>query len=287
MSLPGRLIDTSHGRLFVHGSGDGPPLVLVHGYLVSHYYFKLVIPELAKRFRVIAVDLPAHGESDTPAPSAFAYDLPSLADAVAEAVRALGVEKFALWGHSMGGGVSLTLAARHPERVERLLLEDATVYAPPMPLTGRISLAPLVGRFLYLNASSRRDFKNHFGRVFKDKSLNSDEMVDYYWERFNRPGRRVAAYELLRMLSRLADNTGDPGRVQAPALLVWGDEDRLIPLAHGKRLQKQVPGARMEVIGACGHSPHEERPDEILRLAVPFLAGEEAPAERGAEAGRG
>jgi pimeloyl-ACP methyl ester carboxylesterase len=245
-----------------------------------------VIPALAKHYSVIALDLLSHGESDRTAPEKFAYDMPAMADLVAEAASALALPKFHLWGHSMGGGVALTLAARHPARIERLLLEDASVYPPPIPLTGRLVLAPGIGRFLYMKVLSRRDVKSYFATAFRDPALNTDEMIDYIWERFNRPGGRAGCYAALQAISKLADNTGDPGRVEAKTLIVWGDEDRIIPLAHGRRLQKLIPGARLEVIPACGHSPHEERPEEILRVALPFFAGE-AALPRGAEAGGG
>jgi pimeloyl-ACP methyl ester carboxylesterase len=274
VSLPGTLIDLPPGRLFIHRSGEGPPLVLIHGYLVSHYYFKPVIAELAKRFEVIAIDLFGHGESDRPSPDTFGYDLPALADSVAAALDKLGIARARVWGHSMGGGVALTFAARHPDKVERLLLEDATVYPLPLPLQGRIVLLPLVGKLLFDNLYSRREFATFERSAYRDPALFDEAAIDYYWERFNRAGGRAALYALLKhTITALDDQTGDPARVKAPTLIVWGEEDRIVPLAHGERLAKAIQGARLEVVKACGHVPHEEGVPALLAAAVPFLVG--------------
>jgi pimeloyl-ACP methyl ester carboxylesterase len=285
MSLPGRLVELASGRLYVHTQGSGPPLVLLHGYLVSHWYYRAVIPRLAERFEVIAIDLPGQGESDRPPPERFSYDLPSLADTIGFCLDALGKPRVRIAAHSMGGGVAITLAARQPQRVERLVLEDAAIYPLPMPIEGKLALLPGVGKLIFKSVYARRDLARHLRSVYKDPALATDELIDYYWERFNRAGARDANYALLRMLDRYADNTGDPGRIQCPTLLVWGEEDRAVPLAHGKRLVKQIPGARLEVIGSCGHSPHEERPDEYLRVVLPFLDGEARATD--AQAGHG
>lgn len=202
---------------------------------------------------------------------------------MAACLDALGKTRVRFAAHSFGGGVALTLAARMPGRVERLLLEDAVVYPLPLELKGRVALMPGIGRFLFTKVYSRRDLAAHFRSAFREPPADLDAYVDYYWERFNRANAREVNYAILRTIGALADNTGDPSRVQAPTLLVWGEEDRIVPLAHGKRLVKQVPGARLEVVGACGHSPHEERPDEWLRHALPFLRGE-ALAEVAADA---
>ena len=162
VSLPGRLVDTPSGRLFVHRTGEGPPLVLVHGYLVSHFYFKPVIADLAKRFDVIALDLPAHGESDRTPPGSFKYDLASHADAVAQAMEALGVARAHVWGHSMGGGVAVHLAAQHPSRVDRLVIESATLYPLPLDVKVRLTLTPGIGPFLFQRVFGKPRFHQNF-----------------------------------------------------------------------------------------------------------------------------
>lgn len=278
MSLPGKLLDLPAGRVFVHQGGDPakPPLVLIHGFLVSHWYFKPVLDELSARFSVVGIDLPGHGESDRPPPDRYAYDLAAHAATVDQAMAALGIERATVYGHSMGGGTAITLAARFPTRVERLLVEDPLLYTPPLGWDGKLALVPGLGPFLFKRIYGRRDLANHLKKAFRDETRLAEEVIDYYWERFNRAGARDAHYQFLQNLQLLADNNGDPGRIACPTLVVWGEEDRIIPLAHGRRLAKLIPGTRLVVIPACGHSPHEERPDELLREVLPFLEGREA-----------
>ena len=280
MSFPGKLIDTSAGRVFVHSSGKegAPPLVLIHGMYVSHYYFKPVLTQLAERFSVTAIDLIGFGESDRPAPEKFAYDAAAQADIVDEVMGALGIASAAVVGHSMGGGVAVALAARHPARVSRLLVENGWVYPIVMPFSGRLALLPGLGGFIFKKLFSRGDLARHFRDVFKDPALATPEMIDYYWERFNRAGARAAGHAALKAFAATPDNTADPGRVKCPTLILWGEEDKLFPMAHAKRLGKQIAGAKVEVVPAAKHSPHEERPEEFLRAAIPFLEGRDVQA---------
>jgi pimeloyl-ACP methyl ester carboxylesterase len=151
-----------------------------------------------------------------------------------------------------------------------------------MSLTGRMALWPGVGPILFKKVFSKGDLRRHFRSAYRDPAILTEELLDYFWELFERAGAREANYAILRnALAALVDNSGDPGRVQAETIIVWGEEDRLTPLAHGKRLQKQIAGARLDVIPATGHSPHEERPEELLRSVLPCLAGESAQAADG------
>lgn len=278
------LVETSAGRIYARrfrpdgsmGASSLPRLVLIHGYIVSQHYFRAVVPELARRFEVVTLDLPGHGESDRPAPARFTYDQAHLADVVDEALGKLGVERAHVWGHSMGGGVALALAGRHPRRVERLVLEDAAGYAVPMPLLGRVALLPGIGRLLFQHAYTKRDLRQHLRTVHRNPDVCPDEDVDFFWERFNRPGARDALHACLRMLATLPANNPFAASVRAPTLIVWGDGDPTVPPSFGPRLAAAIDGARLVVIPECGHSPHEERPEATLAAVLPFLLGEGA-----------
>jgi pimeloyl-ACP methyl ester carboxylesterase len=173
----------------------------------------------------------------------------------------------------MGGGTALTLAARRPERVQRLILVSAAVYPPPsLPLEARLALSP-AGPFLFKHVFGRREFARGARDLsVRDPACISPDWLDYFWARFNRAGARDASYACLKMICTLSPNNADPGRVRAPTLIVWGDEDRMVPLSSGKRLQRAIAGARLEVIPACGHMPHVERPEALVRAIRPFLA---------------
>jgi pimeloyl-ACP methyl ester carboxylesterase len=271
VSLPGKFVETSVGRIYVHRKGDGPPLVLLHGYMMSHWYFHPLFARLSEKYQVLAIDLPGYGESDRPSPKTFAYDYPAFAHVVAEVLDQLGLPRVTLLGHSMGGGVALTLAARSPERVERLVLECPAIYPLPIPTEARLVINRTFGRFLF-NAVTRAEIRRQMLKQhFRDSSVVTDALVDHVWARLNRAGGRDAAWETLHTFASLNDRTADPMRVRAPTLLLWGDEDRMIPFAHARRLLKSIPGARLNVIPASGHNPHVERKDEFLRQLMPFL----------------
>lgn len=271
MSFPGRLVDTSVGRVFVHRGGAGRPLVLIHGFMMSHYIFRDVLGPLAARYQVIAIDLPGFGESDRPSPAEFSYDSAGFAQTVREVMDRLGIARASVLGHSMGGAVALALAARAPERVERAVLVSPVVYPLPLPAEEKLLTTP-IGALLWKHLVGKREiarmWRTHHVR---DPRSVTDAWLDYYWQRLNRAGGRDAAFAAAMALARVTDSPRDPARVRAPTLLVWPEEDRVVPLAHGKRLVRAIAGARLAVIPACGHDVFLERPDEFLRQTLPFL----------------
>src|SRR5687767_8139688 len=133
MSLPGRLLSVDGIRVFVHHQGHAaarvgprrPPLLLVHGFMVSHFEWRHIIPALvAAGHEVIAIDLPGFGESDRPPVAEYGYDAPAWLRTITGVLDALDVERATFVGHSMGGAMSLYTAANRPERVDRMVLID-------------------------------------------------------------------------------------------------------------------------------------------------------------------
>ncbi|HEY2747677.1 MAG TPA: alpha/beta hydrolase [Polyangia bacterium] len=275
MNLPGSFVATPAGRVFVHrgGKAGGAPLVVIHGWMMSHWYFRPVLDGLGVDREIFAIDLPGFGESDRPAPKAFAYDAAAFADVVDGVMAALALPRADVLGHSMGGGVALTLAARHPERVQRLVVVAPAVYRLTVPRLVRLALLPVVGRWLMRAGTVRGEFaRSSRAMSVRDGRCLDEEWIDYYWSRLNRAGGHDAAHRCLEILTSGPDDNDDAGRVRAPTLIVWGDEDRLVPLGHGRRLVRAIADARLEIVPACGHMPFIERPEEFLRVVRPFLA---------------
>ena len=280
MSLPGRFVDTTAGRVFVASQGphagtateNGPPILLLHGFMLSHWVWRDVLALLPKDREVWSVDLPGFGESDRPDPAQFAYDLPAYAALVEELLGHLGADTVDLVGHSMGGGVALTLAARYPKRVGRVVAISPAILPLPLPPEGKILLTPGVGQFLWKTFVTKDQMRRMMLRDhFRDPRPVTEAFVDYYWSRLNRAGGREASYAALRTLGTASALNPDIEAVSAPTLLVFPDEDRVVPLPLGRELLRRIPGARLEILPACGHNAQLERPDELVRIFTPFL----------------
>jgi pimeloyl-ACP methyl ester carboxylesterase len=251
-------------------TGTGSPVVLIHGFGSSIYTWKGVIPALAARHDTIALDLPGFGESDRPA----GLSLDDLPRAVLGLMDRLGIERAALVGNSMGGATAAIVAATAPERVSRLVLLDAAGFnmePEARPLMVRLTTswaAPVLG----LLPGKRLLVERSLRQVFHDDALVTQERVSEYLAPARRPGTFAALRSLGASLdagrSRVAEVLGD---ITAPTLVVWGDDDRWIPLAHADRFVAGIAGARKLVIPACGHMPQEEKPAEVARLLLEFL----------------
>jgi pimeloyl-ACP methyl ester carboxylesterase len=263
-------------RLRYVRTGSGPSVVLVHGLLSSLYTWKDVVPALAATHDVVALDLPGFGLSDQPADLGLA-DFPR---AVLGLMDRLGIEKSALVGNSMGGATVALLAAEQPERVTALVLVDAAGFnlgptERPAMITFAMSpagalVAALPGKRLVVESSLRQ--------VFHDDSRVTPERVSEYLAALSRPG----TFPSIRSLgASFGDRTRLVSealpRIQAPTLVLWGDDDRWIPLAHADLFVAAIPGSRKVVIPACGHVPQEERPEEVARQLREFL---EQPSSR-------
>ncbi|MCX4245460.1 alpha/beta fold hydrolase [Paraliomyxa miuraensis] len=272
-----RLLATSAGRVYAVDRGplEGPvpPLVLLHGLLVTHHAFRAILEPLATGTpqhpgrRVIALDLPGGGESDRPEPSeADGYSLSWLAERVDEALGALGVGHCDLLGHSFGGAVALQLASTVPARVRRLVLVDPVAFTMELPLEGKMALVPRLGPLLFTQLYRRADLRRYLVRAFSTPELLDERAVDVYWDRLGRDGGREAGYAMLLQMTRMDALRERLPKVNAPALVVWGDRDGLVPVENGERLVELLPHAELAVVEGCGHAVAEERPDALLEL---------------------
>jgi pimeloyl-ACP methyl ester carboxylesterase len=253
-------------------AGSGPPLLLVHGTAASIDTWRDLLPELAQRYEVVALDLPGFGASDQPADlSGAAYPgvLLALMDRL-ELTRAV------LVGHSLGGAVATLVAAQHPERVERLVLIAPAGFnfaSAELPWLLRALEWPPLGELVERLPVRRALVRLGLRQVVFDDALVTRERVEEYWAPLARPGAIASLRSLLA--SRHALGARFPAlaaRVRAPTLLIWGREDAWIPVTQADRFLAAIPGSRQVVLERCGHLPQEEHPHEVLRILADFLA---------------
>jgi pimeloyl-ACP methyl ester carboxylesterase len=269
-----RDVTASGVRLRVAEDGQGPAVVLLHGVFVDHSSWNGVIDRLRSGFRVVAPDLPGFGASEKPPASRFPYGVEAFAEAVADLYGGLELGRAAVVGHGLGGAVALTLAARHPELVARLVLVDAHCYDASLDLQHRLALAPLVGGFVFKQLWGRGTFRAHFrDRVLSPRARVPSEQIDHYYDLFNTPAARGSALATLRSTTDTRPLVAQTTRIQTPTLVVWGRADRIFPAALGQRLAKEIRGAGFELVDA-GHAPQLECPDELSTIIARFLRAE-------------
>ena len=253
-------------------AGQGPPLLLVHGYLQSRLVWDDVLAKLATRFRVIAPDLPGFGQSEKPPPARYAYGCDAFTESLIDVIAAAGLGRVSVCGHAMGGSIALTLAARHAAVVDKLVLVDSVVYPPRVDTVSRIASLPVVGPIAFKQMYNRALFRSHFkDRVYAPGANVPWDRVDHLFDVFNAPAAREAAYATMRAALDTRPLVALLPRVDAPTLVVWGRFDRTLPVADGRRLARELRHARFEVL-ECGGSPAEEAPGTFADVVTQFLS---------------
>jgi pimeloyl-ACP methyl ester carboxylesterase len=239
--------------------------------LASHVSWQDVLPSLGSTFHVIAPDLPGFGESEKPSPARYRYSLDAFAESLVDLVAALDLGRVSVCGHGLGGAVALTMAADHPDVVDRLVLVSPLVYAPRVDAVIRLSMQPVVGPILFKQLYGPRLFMNHFRKyVYGPLAKLPTERVHYLYEAFNAPAAREAAYATMQSMLDARSLVARIPRVTAPTLVAWGRQDQAHPVANGRRLARELGGARFEVF-ECGHSPNEECPLPFVETVTAFL----------------
>lgn len=269
----------------VHGGRDGQPVLFVHGLGSAGYLeWRFNLPVLARSHRVFAPDLPGFGRSDQPP---VGYGIPLFATVVEEYIRGRDIRPV-LVGASMGGRVALEVALRRPEMVRKLVLVNALgVVRPNVQLFYPLVIVPGVGETVLtlmrevlhrVPASAIQRYARRFLQAPDDVERVMDEAflaamremhaTEGYARAYASTVRALAdrqARDSAGLMARLAD-TG------LPVLLIWGEDDRLLPVSRAREAVRAVPGARLEVIEGAGHTPQAERPERFNRVLEDFLA---------------
>lgn len=258
--------------------GTAPVVVLVHGIGDSSRTWLEVLPELARTCTVLAPDLLGHGASDKPRAD---YSLGGFANGIRDLLVLLGVERATVVGHSLGGGIAQQFAYQYPEACERLVLvASGGLGADVTPL---LRAAALPGASLAIAASVRLPVRlpaltagRLAARVGLLDPVDVDE-VAVIWTALRDRSTRSA---FLRTLRSVVDVRGQAVTSRdrlylaaaIPVLLVWGDRDPIIPVAHAREVSALLPDARVEVVPRAGHLPHRHDPTGFAALVSGFLA---------------
>ena len=284
---PSQFVDIG-GGVTVHlrdeGPKDAPVIMLLHGSNADLHTWEPWAAALKAQYRVIRFDQVGHGLTG-PDPKHDYSRANYVADVLAVADK-LGLQKFILGGNSMGGKHALAFAAAHPDRVTGLVLVDASggpmledkAAAKDDEDSGNIgfTIAQTPGINLLVEQITPRSLiAQSLEQTVSVKSVANDAAVDRYWELLRYPGNRRAT---LKRFGYPYDplSAAEIKAITAPTLILWGEEDRLIPLAAGQWLAKTMPNAALKTYPKIGHLPQEEAAAATLGDLGPWLA-EHAP----------
>jgi len=257
-------------RLRVTETGSGPSLLLLHGLFMDHSAWDQVGDLLGREYRVVAPDLPGFGESEKPPESRFPYGINAFADAVLDLYAGLELGRAVLVGHALGGAVAITLEARHPELISRLVLVDALCYPARLDLANRVALTPLIGGFAFKQLWGKSAFKAYFKESYLSRDVRiPSARLEHYYEAFNTPAARASALATLRATRDTRSVVAHIARISMPTLVLWGRDDTLYPAALGQRMSREIPNAGFQLLGA-GHVPHEEQPNAVAEAIERF-----------------
>ena len=242
-------------------AGTGSPVILLHGLADDIGVWESVMPALAAKHRVIALDQIGFGRSDKPL---LDYRVATFVDFLDRFLNELKIDRASLVGNSLGGWIAADFALAHPERIDRLVLCDAAGYAALGKNMNARTLSAL-------RLASRDDIRYLGPLTFHDKRFYED--VDLAFK------QRVTAgdgYTIDRVVDSIIRNEdvldGRLGAIRKPTLIVWGHEDKVIPLNFAERFHKEIANSQLRIIDNCGHMPHVECPDEFTRMVLEFLS---------------
>ena len=255
------------------GPRDGFPIVLLHGSNASLHTWEPWVDRLKGKFRVITFDFPAHGLSG-PVPSRD-YSSNSYVAITEKVVAHLGLQRFALGGNSMGGGVAWRYTVANPEKVAALILVDAAGQPPTkpnesMPLGFRIARTPIL-RDIVATVTPRRLLESSFKQSVSVQSIATPAMIDRYWELLRYPGNRQATLDRFGGY-KPATKAETLRQILVPTLILWGRDDKVIPVDSAGWFSQQLPNARVTILEDVGHIPMEEAPDRALAPVLALLA---------------
>lgn len=252
----------AHFRM--QGNAEGPTLILLHGSNASLHTWEGWVDALETNFFVVTVDLPGHGLTGPTPADDYTYD--GMVTFLKEFTTALNLDSFFLGGNSMGGAITLSYALTYPDQLEGLILVDAAGITPPRDTrvaVKRPKAFDLAGRWytdwILKNITPRAVVEEGLKTSITDHSLISDAMIDRYWDLARHPGNRRAT-GLRFAWYREGRNDLPIANIKAPTLILWGEDDSLIPVEVGQIMADRIGDAKLLTYPNIGHIPMEEIP---------------------------
>jgi pimeloyl-ACP methyl ester carboxylesterase len=277
-----------HGdRISYRIAGQGPVILLIHGIAGTAATWTAVQERLAERFTTIAPDMPGHGVSDKPAGD---YSLGNLASTLRDLLVALGHERATLVGHSLGGGVAMQFSYQFPAQTERLILVSSGGLGRDVNLILRAACLPGADLFLATVAgplaAAGSSIGRALGRVGWRPAPDIQEVASGFASLADTSTRTAFLHTLRSVVGTTGQRVNASNRLylaaEMPTLLIWGENDPIIPAHHAQSAHERMPGSRLVTFAGSGHMPHLDEPNRFANALLDFMA-ETQPAEFSAE----
>lgn len=267
----GKSIQTGAFSTNYHDIGEGAPTLLIHGSgpgVTAFANWRLSFPVLSQKLRVLAPDMLGFGYTERP--DGVEYTLDTWVRHLIDFIDALGIDKVNLVGNSFGGALTLATSIRHPERVNRIVLMGAA--GVKFDLTEGLDYA-------WGYTPSFENMRKMLDLFAYDRSLVSDELAQLRYEASLRPGVQDAYASMFpaprqQWIDALASDPADIARNQAPALIMHGREDRILPYSNSTTLFELIPNAQLHLFGKCGHWTQIEHARRFNALLLDFFTEE-------------
>jgi pimeloyl-ACP methyl ester carboxylesterase len=268
------LPDGARAHYRERGDKQAPTLLLLHGSNASLLTWEPWSKTLSDKFHVVSVDLQGHGLTGAVPNSDYSEE--GMVKFVAEFADKLDLKTFALAGNSMGGGVAARFAEEHPDRITHLILVDAGGLpfkaGDGTPLAFRLARIPVVNQIL-LHVTPRSFVTEGLNKAIVNKAVITDAMIDWYWDFARMEGTRQATLARFQLPwdTYVQDHTS---ALRMPTLILWGEGDRLIPVAVAHDWARAVRGSKLIIYPATGHIPMEEVADKSAADVRAFLTAQ-------------
>ncbi len=266
--IDSQFVDTRGFTIHYTRSGNGPPVILVHGAAAWLYSYRNNVSLLSRRFTVYALDMPGHGYT-RPILKNLSYDFDMMSDVLLEFMNTMGIDKANIVGHSSGGAWVLHFTYRNPGKVKKLVLIDANGLDVPLRLTFKLFSYPVIGE-LFSKFFTTEDVKTGLGDAFFDTTLVTDEMIGEVKAPLTYVENRRAQYLCIRNQD-LKMTEDEMPHIGVPVLVIWGEDDLYLDSAMARKFKEIMPDASVVILEKCGHLAHEEKPDEVNRLISDFF----------------
>ena len=249
---------------------DSLPIVLIHGTGSSLHTFNDWTENLKSNRRVIRMDLPAFGLTG-PFPDRK-YSIRKYVTFVEQFLASQNIEKCVLGGNSLGGNIAWNYTLKNPSTIEKLILIDAAGYpfkSESKPIAFKLAQTPIINNLLTV-ITPRFMARASVENVYADKTKVTDALAERYFDLTLRTGNRRALVDRMTMIEDTLAYK-NIHKIQQPTLVLWGDQDKLIPLNNANRFHEDLPNSTLVILKNSGHVPMEENPEESLKVVLDFL----------------